>query len=225
MERLILVSILVTIVYSWDDFQRILRILFYAILRKQRPAQILAANSDRLVSIILVFATLPIGLSYLLAGHGPFLPKLLLVGFGFLVISFVAFLASSVAKYYRVAFALDGTLKLASFGFTLGSLVAPVLASLAEPSILPRRLFAKLAVFLSLPPLIVVLLKVLNYHYAPEELLPNIDVLLQVLLVALFARIAIEFLSHYLRILRFHSFSGYFRVVLGVVLSSILLLG
>ena len=214
MTRILLLSMLLTMVYSWEEMKRAVRVLFYRLIIKKRPlfGPQGAIRIDEAVSTAVVFAAIPLSLTYLLVSSNPFR------ALGVLALVLVG--ASAVAYASAVAMRRFNPLPA---GFALAAIAMPALGNLA---ILPRKLLSRFSLYLALPPAVGLALRfAVNNYGAPAEFLPNLDILILVLVGALFAQIAAEFVGRHLRAFRRFKLFSYYRVALGVVLAAILLMG
>lgn len=215
MSRILLVSILLTVVYSWEEFKRALFVFFKGFLLRRDTGRYFAAHVDQFVSMAVIFVTVPLGLSYLLLSGIQSDTTYLYAGFALVLVSVVAFLAGTWARFSLLGKSLS-----------LTSVFYPKLASFAEAGGLPRLAFVKFATLLSLPAFIGFLTRHFSTAVLPKtELLPSIDLLVAVLIVALFARICIDVLERHFRSHRLKKVFGYYRIVLGIILAAILLAG
>lgn len=216
MTRLLAVSILLTVVYSWEEFKRAVRVLFYRVVIRKRPlfGDHGAVRVDKAVSTLVIFATVPAGLMYLLAGPGVMWQKVGILAVALVGVSMIALASSVLMKKSNVL----------SAGFSAVSLFYPLAGVAGGAAVLSRRMLAKFALYLSIPPAAGLLLRFTTiYSGPPEEILPNLDILIMVLMGALFAQIAAEFLSLHFRLYKFTKLFSYYRVALGVLLAWFLL--
>lgn len=240
MSRIVLLSLLLTLIYSWEECKRLIRIFVKLVFRKLQgrpPLHLPQAKGplgqsvseargrgegvDQMVSVLVMLATIPIGLTYLLAGSGNIFQKLAILGGVLLLVSTAAVLSSALVTRHNM-----GVSRVLPFGVGIVNLFAPAIAVIAESAYLPRRVLAKFALFLSLPPLLGLVFHHLNYgSNIGRELLPNLDILTVVLVSSLFLRITVEFLERYFRFYRLEKLFSYYRVVLGIGLAAVLLFG
>lgn len=217
MARILAISILLLIVYSWEDLKWILRRLAFSIFKRRNGPgkRLLAQKLDERVGILVILATVPIGFVYMISQADNIFSKLIWIG-GILIGLAVAAITSEVLlrRAARYATPLGGIV----------SLFAPMFAVAAETAYLPRKVMAKFAFLLALPPLAGLVLKYLN-NSTYEVLIPRLDILTAVLVGSLFLRITIEFLEHYFHLYNLEKLFSYYRVVLGIVLAIILLEG
>lgn len=221
MIKLILLSILLTVVYSWEEFKRAARVLLYGILRKQKPLTAFAGHIDEFVSLAVIFATVPAGLMYFLASSQNFFQNLLWLSVTLLSVSAVAAGAGTFARRLRYASLYSGADKIFPVAFSLGGFVSPVMSAFSNAAYLPRKTLAKFAAIMSIPPLAGLALKRANGATDPM-LIPNIDALIVVLVGALFIQIISGALKDFLGSYRFRKLSAYFRIVLGIALTGLI---
>lgn len=225
MTRIILLSILITVVYSWEEFKRTMRVLVYQIFRKRKPSGHYSFETDKLVSILVMLGSIPIGLTYFLASEEDIWAKLSILFAGFVVIALVAAGSAIFLRRIRLASSYEGVVKLVPLGFSLAGFLTPTFRVFGDAFVLPRSVLAKFAFWLSLPPAVGLILKYATDLTTPEILIPNIDALIKILMAVLFAQITAEFLGRYLRIYNLRRLFSYARIVLGIILAVILLAG
>lgn len=211
MGKLILVSILLTAVYSWEELKRTLRVLLYAVLYKERPREYFATHLDEFVSLAIVFAAVPVSLMVFLSNPGNFFAKLLYLALTLLGASLVAASASILMKRRSYV----------GLVLSLVSVVSPAMQAFENAVYLPRKTLAKFAALMSIPPITGLLMKGVVNPAADPSLLPNIDLLIYVLVGGLFIQITIGLLKDFLGSRRFRKVSVYYRVVLGIALTGL----
>lgn len=215
MSRIILLTLLFTLVFSWEDLKQVVRILFFALFRKKDKLKFVSSKADRMVSILVTIATLPISLSILVSSGGSAFTKLLILAVGLLVVSVLSYFSAAFFRAFRAAAPLGG---IVAGGFSL------MAGSLAETAYLPRKVLTRLALLLSLVFFAGLALKLSvrqeNFSTVISE---RIDALITVLVGALIIRVTIDVLGRYLRLARFTKLFSYYRVVLGMVIIAFLL--
>ena len=220
MGKILVVSILLALVYSWEEFKSsvkfVLRLLIYRDMRRVAYPKAV----DRLVSMSISLGVIPIGLALFLEVH-PFSAKnLIILAISFLGIAVAAMLASAIARrlagppYYQQF----GTS--AFMAVSLASLILPNLRFLADIDLVERKALSRFALFLSLPALVGLTLKfILGQSYINTQFLPALDLLIQILVMALLVSVTVSFLEQHLHSSRMRRFSHLFRILLGVLLS------
>ena len=260
MGKILVVSILLTLIYSWEEFKSsikfFLRCLIYpAPFPKTRPPRRTAGlgdqnrlsagfntpterygiyrekghvvypkDIDRLVSMSISLVAIPIGLTLFLETH-PFTTKnLLILAAGLLGIALAAMLASAIARRFVGLPYYQQIGPSAFLAVSLASLVSPSARFLADFDLVERKALSKLALFLSLPALLGLALKfILGQSYVDTQFLPALDLLIEILVMALFVRVTISFLEQHLHSPQIRRFSHLFRILLGVLLSAALI--
>lgn len=226
MTRLILVSLLLTAVYSWEEIKHAVKVLIYGFLRRPRPLRYHGAHIDQFVGVLIMLAIVPISLTYFLASETNIWQKLGYVALALLAISAAAAGSGLMLRRLRYLHTYDGGTKIIPIVFSVAGLVTPAVRIFSGIDILPRKVLAKFAFLLSLPPLLGLVLKNSVAAAVPRpELLPNLNILIIVLTAALFARIAAEFLESHFRLYRLERLFPYFRVLIGILLAVALLGG
>lgn len=223
MARIVLISILLTLVYSWEELKQAVRVLFYRLLRQKRPTRYYTLHLDQFVGTLVLLATIPISLAYFLASQENFLAKLGWLALSLLVISLAAAGSGIFLRRLQYLKAYEGFNKIVPLTFSVAGFVSPFFQLFNSSAILPRNVLAKFAFFLSLPPLAGLFLKHLVNSSSPQAFLPHQDILIYILVVALFMRLVIEFLERYFRLYRLEKLFSYFRVILGIILAVLIL--
>lgn len=223
MLRMIVISLLITVVYSWNEFRRSVWVLLYGLLRRKRPLKYYSLHTDKLVGTLVTLATIPIGLTYTLFGPGNLSTKLAWMGGGLLLVSLLASGSSLFVRRLRLLGAYEGIERIVPISFSLAGLLSPTFRLFTNLTALPRKVLVKTTFLLSLPAFAGFVLARWNRNLVPGELLPNMNLLLQVLVAALFARIIVEILEQYFHLYRLEKLFSYFRVVLGIMLAAIII--
>lgn len=218
MTRILVLSLLLTMVYSWEEFKRAVRVLILPLFRRLRRRTEAQPNPylDQQVSTLVLVATLPFLLTVILAANAnPFVLLTYLTG-SLLLAALVA--ASSAAILQRMRML---TAAFQSFGFA-----NPAIVLFNTATLLPRWVLAKLAFWMSVPPVVGLILKRAVDSSSPApELLPNLNILIIVLVCALILRLAIELLEKLFDSYRLERLFSHFRVLLGIILASVLIAG
>lgn len=225
MAKILLVSILLMLVYSWEEFKYsakfFLRFLIYR--NKRSPASYPKAI-DRFVSMSISLAVIPIGLAFFLEAHTFSAKNLILLAASLLGVAMVAWFSAFVTKrlaglsYYEQM----GAGALAAY--ELASLVSPTMRWFADFDLLERKALSKFALYLSLPAFVGLALKfILGQSYIDARFMPALDVLIQILVMALIINVAIAFLEKNFRAHRLTKVSHFFRILLGIVLATVLI--
>src|SRR3989344_3272350 len=225
MIRILILSLLFTIVYSWEDFKRTLKILFLGLLKRD-PGYYYMSRLDQMVGTLVLIATIPIGLTYFLVSDRPILPKLAILAITLLLVSFLAAASGGVARWAMVTRRTEGSRKIIPITLAIGSLFSPLVAIFSGAGALHRSHLAKIALLLSLPPLVGLVIKgLLTRSNPPELLIPNYDALITLLVGALIIRIVIEILERFFRLYSLERLFSYVRILLGIALAATMILG
>jgi hypothetical protein len=226
MLDLVSLSILLTVVYSWEDLKHLARRVARILARSREPIKIVVSNLDKLVGTLVMLGTFPATLLFFVSSGKTFFANLIYAAAGLLLVSVVAAGVSAVLKRAPLAMEYGGAAGLIPIGFSAVTLFFPTFRMASNLSLLPRRTLAQFSFLLSLPLLLgFVLGKVAGVASAGEEYLPNIQILILVLIAALFMRISSNFLGKHFRLYQLNGWFSYFRIALGIVLGTILLLG
>ena len=225
MIRILILSLLLTIVYSWEDFKRTLKILFLGLLKRD-PGYYYVSRLDQMVGTLILIATIPMGLTYFLVSDRPLVPKLAILAITLLIISFLAAASGGIMRWTRIARKTEGSQKIIPITLAIGGLFSPLAAVFSGAGSLHRSHLAKIALLLALPPLVGLVVKgLLTESRPPELLIPNYDALIVLLVGALIIRIVIEILERFFRLYSLERLFSYVRILLGIALAANVILG
>jgi len=193
-------------------------ILFRGSLKKH-PEKYFAYKIDQVVGTLIMLATVPLGLTYLLATNGELLPRLFWIVIILFSISIIAAGAGAVVRWSRQVKYSEGAEKIIPTTFAVMALFSPIFRGVGGLSGIPRTYLAKFAFYLALPPLVGLLIKSANNQLVTSQsLIPNLDALTVLLVGALTIRVIIEILEKAFRLYKLETFFSYFRVFLGISL-------
>lgn len=215
MARILAISLLLIVVYSWEEVKYFLRKLVFRVFRHESELtgqRERAQKTDGSVGILVVTATVPVGLVYFISHAQSIWVKLVWIGIALILVALFAIVSELLLRRGQLATPL----------VSLVSMFAPMVAAVADSANLPRKILAKFALFLSLPIFAGLLLRHLN-RPAPESLIAELDLLTIVLICSLILRITVELLEHYFHLYKLERLFSYYRIVLGIVLAAILL--
>ncbi len=188
MQRLALLILLLTVVYSWEELK-------YAVVRalhKYRKSKFETNNNfavDSLVGDLVLLGTLPLNLSYLIIGSDQLSKKLIIILGEVVIILLVTKLR---AWYYHPVFNLVNLVSpIARFGSRVSLLITPLLAGLI-------LLFA-------------------THHFGPEQLQTKLDILIKIAILGLILNATIAALEKSFRLYRLH-LSALMRILLGILI-------
>ncbi|MBI3952705.1 MAG: hypothetical protein HY336_01990 [Candidatus Doudnabacteria bacterium] len=218
MARLILFSILFTIVYSWPETKHAIKIILYRLFAKKSPYY--SRNNDD-VGLVLMFMTLPISLVLFLSTTQDLNHKLILISLQLLLTATVSFGVAEFLKRLRYLKHAQHSEKILFAAYAVLGFLTPAF-KVAVGSDKESRALAKIAFTLSIPALLAVGLKFLTDKTSSETLIPNLDILITVMFGSAVVLVTINFLEAYLRIYRFRQSASYFRLLLGLILILIL---
>lgn len=224
MLRLLAISVLLTIVYSWEDFRQMIRVLAAGLLKRD-PGHYYLSRLDQLVGTLVLLATIPFGLAYFLVSRQPLGYRLAMLAMQLLAFAVTAAGVRTLLFWMNETSDSAGPARYVPLVLALGGMFSPV-AHLFSGSPRYRGTLAKFAFLMSIPPLVGLLLQgLLRYSSPTGNYLPNLDLLVGFLVGALFIRITIEFLERYFRLYRLEGLFSYVRIVLGIALAATLALG
>lgn len=219
MSKLILLSILLTVVYSWEDLKRLLLIVIRSKVRNKSIFYDL--RLDQFVATMLMFAILPLSLMYFLASEATLTHKLAWMAAELLVISCLAYGLGIFVNRMRLLSYASGIEKISVVAYSVMGLMSPTVRWI-DPWSIERKLIVKFTFLLSLPALAGLALRVANSH-TDRELLPHLDLLINIMVGGLIINIAVEFLEKHFRSYRHAKLSTYLRIVLGLVIGLVLI--
>jgi undecaprenyl pyrophosphate phosphatase UppP len=222
MGKVILLSMLLVLVYQFDELVRGVLHLIRRLLRHKHRDVI--RDSDHYVGTALTIATMPLLLYTLLLSDIPLAGKLL-----WLAIVYLAFAAVSAGVGYfarqshRLRHQHGYTLAFSAMGL-VGGLFHPALNMVPWHAGRERLTYAKLAFLLSIPALLGAAFKSyydsINYY---DEWGQYMEVLIIVMVGGLFINIIIHVLERYFKA-HDPGILGYFRIVAGLAIAFFLLL-
>ncbi len=219
MTRLYLLILLLTVVYSWEEMKYVWVVIFRK-LRNKNPNYQKNSELDALVMDIVLIATIPISLAYLILSEGSLPHKLIIVLSEILLLSLAI---KGIETYkFRRRFTKDytGSDKIVAIIFSLAGLVSPswklAVKTVSSTANLSKYLFA-----LALPLISGLVLAVTIRKFGLEEMQSKLDQLIIIAVLALMLNITIEILetifkSKNLRI------SVLMRVALGILIIAVL---
>jgi len=223
MLKILLLSTLLTAVYSWEEIKHTLLMLVRYFLRKQNKIRFYRGRTDKLVGSLIMIASVPLGLSFFAASQSELIPKLL--GLSIFLVAGSALAAGAATALGRLRFSagVAGQEKALAVAYSALGLISPIFGMFRGQGRQDQKMLAKFALLLSLPPIAGAFLK-FETKTSPEILIPNTDALITILVLSLFLRIGVDFLEKYFKTAKLKTLFSYYRVVLGIVLSAILLL-
>ncbi|MBI4049638.1 MAG: hypothetical protein HY395_02365 [Candidatus Doudnabacteria bacterium] len=221
MQKLILLSILLTLVYSWEDLKRFLMLMIRH--RSRNKHYYHNPHLDQFVATILMFAMLPVSLTFFLASEAPLDRKLIWLAGELLLISCLTYGLGKFLSRLRLLNYATGAEKIAVVTYSLAGLVSPAVRWV-DPWSIERKLIGKFTFWLSLPALFGLMLRYL-VGWSNHELLPHLDLLIQIVVGGLIINIAVEFLEKHFSSHRHAYLSTYFRILLGIAVGFVLIRG
>lgn len=223
MNRLLLFSILLVVVYSWEEFKYTLRALARGFARNKNNNLFTTAHLDSFVSSLIMLTAIPIITANLLAININLTKTLFTLAWQMIAVSIVASMAGMLIRIMR-AYGFAGTTgdKTLIIATTLVGFALPF--RIATGSAVERKILARFAFLLSLPLIIGLALRLANGALS-SDILPNMDLLIRVMVIAMFIHIVVNFLESHTRHYRLGNLSVYFRIVLGIVITTILIMG
>lgn len=219
MTRLVLLILLLTVVYSWEELKYVVSVIGSKIANRNT---IYSKNSetDILVSDLVVIAIIPISLAYLILSDGSLPLKLLVVLIEFL---FAGLLMKGVEEYFwrrRFTRHYTGSDKIIAIIFSLAGFVSPswnfATQAARSTSRLSKYLFA-----LALPLVSGLALTLVVRRVGMDEFLGRIDSLIAIATLGLVLNVTIEILEHLFKTNRWH-LSMLMRVALGIAIIFVL---
>ena len=215
MSRLILFILLITVVYSWEEFKHVLLVLWSRLRNKHSTHQKNSA-SDSVVSDILIVATIPFTLAFLLLSEGSIIQKFLVI-FGELIILGLALKGwEEYSRRRHFTRDYEGADIYIAHAFSLIGLVSPSWKFATKAAGKTSRTASYIFV-LSLPLLFGLFLAWAAQTYGSDVLDQHLDLLIQIAVLGLVMSITIEVLEKMFKLYRLHM-SGLLRILLGLVI-------
>lgn len=217
MARILAILFLTAVVYSWEEFKLFLRSLVFSVFRRPSNFEIdrqRARRIDSSVATFVILASVPIGLFYLIINAESVWAKVLWIAITLVAVAVAAVVSEVLLR--RAQYASPLVVIIAWF--------SPMIAAVAETGNLPRKILGKFALLLSLPFFFGLLVRYLNQP-TRSNLIAGFDFLTLVLIGSLLLRMTVEILEHYFKWYRLEKLFDYYRIVLGIVLGAILILG
>jgi len=223
--KLLLFSILLAVVYSWDDVVRLILTILYGLFRRD-PLHYYQSHTDHLVGPIVMVAVLPITLVGLLASGPLSLKTFAVAAITLLIVSILAAGSGVFVRRMRAFSDTETSKKSAAFVYAALGLLSPLASPMLIYEILPRADLARITFWLALPPLTGLAIAYGNrVTEAPAQLLPNLDALTILLVIGLIAILAIKMLSRAFHSYRINSLFSYLRIILGIILAVVIVSG
>ena len=225
MVKILLFSILLAVVYSWDDVVRLFRTILYGLFRHD-PLQYYQNHTDRLVGPIVITATLPITLVGLLASRPLSLKTFAIAAITLLIVSIIAAGSGVFVRRMRIFRGAVVKEKSAAIAYAILGLLSPLASPMLLYEILPRAELARITFWLALPPLTGIAIAYGNRATeAPGQLLPHLDALTLLLVVGLIAMLATKLLARAFQSYKIEGLFSYIRIVLGIILATVVVIG
>jgi undecaprenyl pyrophosphate phosphatase UppP len=214
MVKLLLFTILILFVYQFDDVLRGLHLAVSKIRNKKYKQLVL--DSDRYVAMAMTIIGMPLALNYMLTSDHSLGLKFLYIGLTFLIFGILISGIGIFMKRLKHLSYYENVNMFAGSIYAIAGLFHPVMNYVPWHSGRDRVGLARFAMLLSIPPLVAILFRAYYDQYSFQaEFLRYIDVLLVVLVGALFMLLTIRMLSRFL----IHSnlnLAAYMRVVIGI---------
>lgn len=215
MQRLILLILLLTVVYSWEECKYVL-VVIWSKISKRNKNYTKNPELDVLVSDIVLIATIPLSLAYLILSDGSLPTKLLVLLVEFL---FLGLILKGIQEYtWRRRFTrhYEGFDKVVAAIFSLSGLVSPSFrfaGDVVRTGIRPGKYLMALAI-----PMASGLALALAVRYmGMEEFISRLDQLIAIATLGLMLNVTIEILERLFRSQTLH-FSSLVRIVLGITI-------
>jgi hypothetical protein len=215
MTRLILLILLITLVYSWDEFNQAILALWRK-FRRHKHQNIQLTSSDALISDVVVIATLPLNLAYLLISSDNLVKKLFIILIEFLILILLLRGLEEFHKRENFTKKYSELNRFAALGFSILGLVSPTWR-LASNTVDKTLNFGRYLSAYLIPLLIGIFLAWAVRTTGADQSPQLLNVLIEIAVFGLILNITIEILEKMFRLYRFH-LSGLFRVLLGIVL-------
>jgi undecaprenyl pyrophosphate phosphatase UppP len=217
MTKLILATVLITVVYSWEDLKWTLLRSVRKILKQKSQARI-ENNLDVLVGTALILATFPANLVMLLVAPGSLIAKLAVILTELLFIGLVVQIVEKLLSYAPAHSPQVGIWTALTQIVT--RLPGPTL-QVAGSIINNKELFGTYLKHLAIPIAFGLGLKIISDKFGLDAVQSHADMLIGIAVGALMISITIKLLEKFFRSNNMKLFS-YFRIFLGIVIIAIL---
>ncbi len=226
MIKVLLLILLITVVYSWDECKYVAKVLWAKIWKSVRPDhpggqkinQHSDSETDILVSDIVLIATIPLTLAYLILGTQDLVWKLVFVLGEFLLIGLILRGLEEYKRRRKFTAHYQGSDKVIAMVFSLLGLVSPSMR-FASGIVRSTTHVGKYLVALAIPLVLGLALTVASRKLGQAEFNSQIDVLIVVAILGLVLNITIEALEKMFRLYKF-KLSSLFRILLGIAIIS-----
>jgi undecaprenyl pyrophosphate phosphatase UppP len=217
MNRIILFSILLVAVYQFDDLVKMLHYLARKIMRQGYKQ--LYLDSDQYVGMALAIIGMPLALNYFLISEQSLQVKLLIMALMYLVFTI---LASGLHVFNKRLKHIETYGQFVGMAYAVAGLFHPVMRTVPWHGARAAKELVQFAFLLSIPPLVGWFFKFYyDNNLYQTEFVKYMDVAIIVMVGGLLINITIKALDKYLSRARLN-FLGYFRIVLGAVITLLL---
>jgi hypothetical protein len=214
MTKTLILSLLLVFVYQFDELVRGLRVVVWKLMRKNYHG--LGRDTDHYVGTALTIGLMPLLLNYALTAEGDLGPKLLFLFITYSVFALLMFGAGRFLRELGKARQYHGFNMAMSTASLVGGLFHPGLRYVPWDTGRERLTYAKLALLLSIPPLLGLIFRsVYDANTFEGEVSKYFDALIVVMIGGLFINIVIHGLERYFKRTNI-SMMGLFRIVVGV---------
>ncbi|MEJ0021599.1 MAG: hypothetical protein WDN47_03365 [Candidatus Doudnabacteria bacterium] len=219
MTRLILLILLLTVVYSWEEFKYVL-VVIWSKLRKQKQNYQINPEADVLVSDIVLIATIPASLAYLILNSASLPLKLLVLLGEFIFLGLIIKGVEQYAARRRFTRHYEGADKAIAVIYSLSGLVSPSWNFVSQTARSTSRLGKYLFAF-ALPLATGLALTIAVHKLGMDEFTDRLDQLTAIAVLALTMNVTIEILEQIFKSNRLH-LTALMRIVLGIAIIFIL---
>jgi hypothetical protein len=218
MAEIITLSILLVLIYQFDE---VVRVLYLAVskARHKRYKDVLP-DTDQLVGTALGLAVMPFLLNYLVTSDKSLLFNLMVLGCLLLGFSVAAVIAGFFTRKFSTLPHYHNMSALVSASYSVAAVFAPVLRMMPSFGGRAGKQFAKLAFFLSLPVLFGMLISI---YFSGEQFSSYMDILIVVMIAGAFMHFTANFLKSYVYRNRI-DMMGLFRIAFGLGVAFVMIL-
>ena len=215
MQRLTLLILLLTVVYSWEECKYVLVAIWSKISKRNKFYQ-KNPQLDILVSDIVLIATIPLSLAYLILSDGSLPTKLLILLLEFLLLGLILKGIQEYTWRRRFTEHYEGFDRIVAVIFSLTGLVSPSFrfaTNVARSGIRPGKYLMALVIPLASGLALALAVRFMGM----DEFVSRLDQLIAIATLGLMLNITIEILEKLFRSQTFH-LSSLVRVILGIVI-------
>jgi hypothetical protein len=222
MGKLILLSILLSMIYSWEEIKKTLYVLARARFAKHIPKHYLEHHADQIVSTAVLLFAIPFTLSFHLVSSQNLLSSMLWIILELGAINLITRGLVRATRKLSHGRLYDEQYKFITAGSAVLGFVSPTWNALSALPSLEKKALTKFTLSLSYPLLVGIGLKFLvNSVGADFPIMEKLNALIVIAVIGLFLEVITSSLSAHLHRNKI-SLTSFARILLGIVIISVL---